>query len=260
MATIDFFTNCWERDYREVLSPGFIRRKADQFDYQFRHLIVTVNNVADNADAKSLAHAAIKRSEVDEVVFVNEALPSALEICGLTDDDLGRVRHFTSFYLVMVTCTNADYIVNCAADIDMDRPLDWISPAAEMLENNEEYLVANPCWGFDPKGAAREALRMDGQYYVSQAYSDACFLGRRNAFAKPIYHHKHPAGKRYPLSHIGDVFEQRVDAYMRHAGLFRLTDSRITYNHLGELGASYPKSPLWMRATNKIKRTMTIKR
>ncbi len=144
MPTVDFFTNCWERDYREVLSPSFMRDKAAKFDYPFRSLIVTVNNVTNPANVKQAAEEAIARGDVDRVVFVEEGLPSALQICGLTEADMGEVKNFTNFYLVMMTCTDADYIVNCAADIDLEQRFDWITPALDKVESNKQYLVANP--------------------------------------------------------------------------------------------------------------------
>jgi hypothetical protein len=68
-----------------------------------------------------------------------------------------------------------------------------------------------------------------------------------------FYGFNHPSGARYPLSELGAVFEQRVDAYMRHSGLLRLTDPRARYVHAGAEGLGYPKLPLWKRIQRKLK-------
>ena len=254
MITVDFFTNCWERDYREVLGTNLVQIKAAQFRYPFRNVCVTINNVNDIMDARKLAEQAIHNGYIDRAIFVEDALPGALKTCGLKDAQLGRVRHFTSFYLVMMTCTDADYILNCAADIDLAEPYDWISSAIEKLEDNLWYIVANPAWGWDIDGARNEALEEDPPYFVSQAFSDACFLGKRAIFAQPIYNYRHASGKHYPLSHVGEVFEQRVGAFMRIRGYFRLTDSRAVYDHHGVLGGAYPSPSRLQKLKIRIQR------
>ena len=53
------------------------------------------------------------------------------------------------------------------------------------------------------------------------------------------------------MSDLGDIFEKRVDAYMRHQNLLRISDSRVFYNHAGVEGLGYPRLPLFRRLVRK---------
>jgi hypothetical protein len=253
-SAVDFFVNCFERDYREVLSDGFVRRKAARFNHPFRRLIVTINNVNDLSDAKRLADAALAAGHLDRVLYVREELPRALKQCGLTERSLRRVIHFLDFLLVTVTSTDADYVAHCSADVEQDTVFDWITPAIEQLRSNERYLVANPSWTSNLDVLSREALTREGPYFVGPGFSDQCFLVEQRRLAQPVYQCRHESMRRFPMADMGAIFEARVDAYMRQHGLLRLTDSRVSYSHTGTQGMSYASPGLWQRARRKVER------
>jgi hypothetical protein len=58
------------------------------------------------------------------------------------------------------------------------------------------------------------------------------------------------------MSDLGDIFEKRVDAYMRHHNLLRLSDARALYNHAGVEGEGYPKLPLFSRMLRRGKKVL----
>ncbi len=256
---VRLFVNCFERDYRRVLAPGFMKAKAGQFQFPFERVVVTLNNITDSAGAVHLAQEATRRGEIDEYIEVAAALPRALETCGLVIRDLGLVRHYMDFALVAVACAAPHYVLYCCAEVDLLTPFDWISDAVAKLEADPRLLVANPSWASDPDGAQREALRRDGDHWVGVGFSDQCFLADAGRLAAPIYHYKHEAGGRYPMSDLGDIFEKRVDAYMRHHKLLRISDARVFYSHAGIEGKGYPKLPLLRRMLRKGRRLFGMK-
>lgn len=253
-ARVSLFVNCFERDYRQVLGVGFMKAKAGQFQFPFARVTVTLNNIADAALAVTLAKGAVERGEIDGYIEVAEALPQALEWCGLALRDLGLVRHYMDFALVAVTQAAPGYLLYCCAEVDLVTPFDWVSDAVAKMESDPRILVANPCWASDPDGARRESVRRDGHYWLGHGFSDQCFLADACRLAAPIYRYKHEAGGRYPMSDLGDIFEKRLDAYMRHHNLLRISDSRVFYNHAGLEGLSYPKLPLMRRILRKVRR------
>jgi hypothetical protein len=250
---ISLFVNCFERDYREVLAPGFMKAKAAQFRHPFTRRVVTINNVTDCTDALTRAAEAVKRGEIDAFLEVDKMLPAALKLCGVTLRQLGPVKHYTDFALVAVVNAAPGFLLYCCAEVDLVEACDWITPALEKLSSDPKYLIANPAWGTSLAGVEREALFKSGEYFVGHGFSDQCFLVDASRLAKDVYGFSHPSGDRYPLSQMGEVFEQRVDAYMRHAGLLRLTDPRVSYLHKGAEGLGYPKLPLWRRFQRKFK-------
>jgi hypothetical protein len=257
-ARVSLFVNCFERDYRQVLGVGFMKAKAGQFQFPFARVIVTLNNITDAAAAVTLAKAAVERGEIDEYIEVALALPQALKKCGLDLRDLGLVRHYTDFALVAVTHAAPGYLLYCCAQVDLVTPFDWVSDAVATMESDPRILVANPCWASDHEGAQRESVCRDGHYWFGKGFSDQCFLADAGRLAAPIYRYKHEAGGRYPMSDLGDIFEKRLDAYMRHHNLLRISDSRVFYNHAGVEGVGYPKLPLMRRILRKANRLLSF--
>ena len=259
-ARVGLYVNCFERDYRQVLGVGFMKAKASQFRFSFESVVVTLNNIEEKACAVALAKQAVERGEINEYIVVEDALPKALEICGLNLKDLGLVRHYVDFALVAVTCAAPAYLLYCCAEVDLVTPFDWVTDAVAKMESDPRILVANPSWASDPEGAQRESLRRDGHYWLGQGFSDQCFLADAGRLAAPIYRHKHATGGRYPMSEVGDTFEKRVDAYMRHNKLSRISDSRAFYNHAGVEGLGYPKLPLMKRILRKVRRLIEFRK
>lgn len=255
---VSLFVNCFERDYRRVLAPGFMQAKARQFQFPFNRVVVTLNNIADSKAAEVLAQESTRRGEIDAYIEVASALPQALERCGLNLRDLGLVRHYMDFALVAVASAAPNYVLYCCAEVDLVTPFDWVSDAVAMLEADARILVANPSWASDPEGAQREAILRKGDHWIGRGFSDQCFLANAGRLAAPIYHYKHEAGGRYPMSDLGDIFEKRVDAYMRHHNLLRLSDSRVFYNHAGVEGQGYPRLPLLQRVLRRGKRVLGL--
>jgi hypothetical protein len=244
---VSLYVNCFERDYRCVLAPGFMRTKAAQFQFPFKQVVVTLNNIVDVVAARTLAQQAVARGEIGEFVEVADFLPHALHLCGLKMSDLGVVRHYMDFALVAVTHALPDYVLYCCAEVDLVAPFDWVSDAVTKLEADPQLLVANPSWASDPLGAQRESLSKDGDHWVGMGFSDQCFLADSKRLSAPIYNLKHASGARYPMSDLGDIFEKRVDAYMRHHRLLRISDARIFYSHAGVEGQGYPRLPRFRR-------------
>jgi hypothetical protein len=234
--------------------------KAVQFRHGFERVMVTVNNVEDISHARSLAREAVKRGEITGFLEVAQCLPAALEVCGLSFKQLGVVRHYLDFALVAVTQAAPGYLLYCCAEVDLAKPCDWITPAIEKLQSDPQYLVANPAWGTDLSAVEREATARSGEYFVGYGFSDQCFLVDAERLAAKVYGYTHESGSRYPLSGLGAVFEQRVDAYMRHAGLLRLTDPRANYLHCGPEGLGYPRQPLWRKIRRKLRAICRLRR
>ena len=235
--SVDAFVDCWEADYRTVLTPGFLRNKMIQHQFPFRKLCITVNNVNNELEARRLADNCVARGDADEIIFVKDALPEALALCGLAERSLGPVRHFTDFLLVTVSATDADFVFHCSSNVTLSRPFDWITEATQKLLSEKQLVVANPSW--DEAGPAAECILHEYPYYIGYGFSDQCFLVKRAVFAAPIYEYRHEASLRYPMAELGRIFEMRVDSFMRCNQLLRLTDERVFYIHPSTGGSTH---------------------
>jgi hypothetical protein len=238
MADVDLVVNCFERTYRDVLAPGFFRRVAAQNRHRFARRTAIVNNVADRAAAEAHADALIEAGELDVVYFVEDHVDRALRETGLTRVDLGRIPYFTDFALVAVSLDGPDWILHCDAEVRLREPADWIGPSLALMARDARVMVANPKW--TSPTLERETIEWTREFALGVGFSDQLFLARRSELARPIYSERCVARLRYPMAHVGHIFEARVDAYMRHHHRLRATYLGATYIHPENMGVSYP--------------------
>jgi hypothetical protein len=238
-AEIDLVTNVYERSYRDVLRPGWFPDVESQNRRRLTRKTVLINNVEDRDDAIRRAEALIELGELDTYAFVEDLLPRALDITGLTSRDLGRIARYTDYLLVAVTLKGPAWLLYWDADVHLARPVDWVGPALELMASDQRVLVANPSWT-DPT-LESETMEWCGDFAIGQGFSDQMFLVRRHEFAAPIYRQRCAVLCRSPMAHMGALFETRVDAWMRHHGRVRATYTKATYVHPPETaGVSYP--------------------
>ncbi len=58
---VDLVVNCYQRTYRNVLSPGFMAAREQSVRFSFTRKVVLINNVADRDHATSLAQQRQRR-------------------------------------------------------------------------------------------------------------------------------------------------------------------------------------------------------
>lgn len=106
----------------------------------------------------------------------------------------------------------------------------WIEAAIEQMEKDRNVVVANPVWNYRYDEAKDESLceSEDGNFYMGYGFSDQCYLINTEFFKAPIYSFHHPDSDRYPR-YGGELFEKRVDAYMRVNEKKRLTAKNVSY-------------------------------
>src|SRR6187200_1409993 len=95
MADVDLVVNTFERSYRKVLQPGVFDRIAEENRFRFAKRVALVNNVDDATHVRELAQPLLDSGEIDELRFVADLLTEAMRVTGITENDLGRIRHYT---------------------------------------------------------------------------------------------------------------------------------------------------------------------
>lgn len=243
MSGVELVVNVWERSYRRVLDEGVLAAVvADHAGFRFARRTVLVNNVDDLADALARARAARDRGEVDHVAVVEEHLDAALAGARMTRADLGRIPHYTDCSLVAAFLGGPEHLLYWDADVRLRAPADWITPALELLAGDPRVAVANPAWTADAAAVEAQTLEHRGPWALGQGFSDQVFLARRAELQDPaVYGTRCVAMLRFPMAHVAQVFEARVDAWMRHHDRLRATYVPAVYVHPEEgAGASYP--------------------
>ncbi len=240
---VDLCVNCYERTYRQVLTPGFFPGLIAEHRHGFARRTAIINNVADRAHAEGLAEGLRRSGELDAWYFVNDHLAGAMERTGVTDVELSPAPHFTDWGLVLVTLPGPDLILHCDPEVRMREPYDWVKPSVALLGRDRRVMIANPRWHIttEPPGAlARQELERSGDFSLGLGFSDQLFVARRSDLAAPIYRQRCVATRRYPMSNVSPTFEARIDAWMRHHDRLRATYLRATYVHPDTIGEGYP--------------------
>lgn len=246
-ADVELLVNTFERTYRTVLAPGFFRGVEDQNRFEFTRRVALIGNVDDRAAAAALAVERVADGELHEVFWVDERLPEALTTTGLTQRDLGDVPFFSDWALVAVTLPGCDWLLHWDADVTLEQPADWITPTVALMDEDRRLLVGNPNWEAETLDA--EAVERRPPFVIGRGFSDQLFLVRRSELARPIYSERCVARLRYPVAHLGHIFEARIDAHMRHHDRLRATYADVRYLHPWDRqSAAYPRGTLLQRA------------
>lgn len=240
-GTVDFVVNCYEKNYRLVLSPGYIAAQVADQRFSFSEVTVLVNNVLDREDALTFARNAPE--PITRVEFVDAHLDRSLERVGLPRRRIRRLQHFTDCAIVAACLDGPEWMVYWDSDARLSHPIDWVSPSLEKLREDAGLAVANPD-NWHPGLSRVEADFVSGDFAVGYGFSDVAFLVSRKLISQPIYRKVAPASWRYPLSSTEAIFEQRVDAWMRRTRRRRLTYLPATVEHADEAGANYPTRAL----------------
>ena len=242
MTEVDLVVNVWERSYREVLGGGVFAEIAEQNRHPLARRVALINNVEDRGHAGALAAELVARGEISEFHHVADRLDEALAVTGLTREALGpKILHYSDCSLVAATLPGAPWLLYWDADVRLREPADWITPSLELFAADPRVMVANPA--FIDATLEAETRERRGDFALGDGFSDQLFLARRADLARPIYTQRCLAQLRYPMAHIGPIFESRVDAWMRHNGRLRATYTPVTYVHPpAGAGDSYPAS------------------
>jgi hypothetical protein len=135
----------------------------------------------------------------------------------------------------------------------MNKPFNWIEPSIEFMEKNDNILVSSPNHHPDwvRSSIKKGNYQCIGDFGVGYGFSDHVFLARAKQFSSPIYKEKCIASLRYPLAHLGSVFEERIDSYMRNKRLKKAIFIPAAYNH--------PEETIGLGYTRKVSRIHKLK-
>jgi hypothetical protein len=242
--TVDLVINTFERTYRSALRRETLLEIRDSQCFDFASTVVLVNNVLDPHAARALGEALLRDGTIDELRLVAEHLDGALARTGLTRGELEPLLHYSDGPLVAATLPGSPFFLYWDPEARLDKPVDWISPALELMAEDGRVIVANPSW--EPPDAEgrypnveHEALTLRPGFAIGQGFSDQVFLARRAALAAPIYRQRCIASITYPAAHRADVFEARIAAFMRHNDKLRATSLTASYVTDAPAGSSY---------------------
>lgn len=249
---VDLIFNTYELTYKKILDSNFIKGVLDQNKFDFKNIFVVINNVKNRQEVENICKKLVSRKVITDYFFVEDYLDEVLEKTGLKKEDIKNLKHYIDWALVSIFISKSEYLLKWDADVNLDKPCNWIEPSIIELNKNPNFIVANPIWDRELKRRERESLYSNEDFLYTQDFSDQIFLVKKTDFIKPIYKFFHIYSLRFPLAEFGSIFEKRVDSYLRCKGKIRVTYRKATYTHPDASGTPYPNRSFYHKILNHL--------
>lgn len=229
--SITFETKCWEGDWKYLLKEGYLEMMIRNCTYPFDSKVLYINNVTNRQEVESFAQEKISQGTIDKYVVVEDYADEALQFFNLHKDDFKGGYYYSIAELVSIYLCKTDLLLHFSSDAHLEENNQkWVEKAIKLLAESNDYFVANPVWNHNFEEAKSESISETEDNYIGYGFSDQCYMIRTADFKKPIYSEINPTSERYP-KYGGELFEKRVDAYMRNHKLLRATSKTASYIH-----------------------------
>lgn len=225
-------TKVWEKDWRFILERGLIKRSIGIFSEVASKRRLFINNVTHPQQVGLCADELVDEGIIDDYVFVEDYADASLKFFDLKRSDFGKGFYYSIAELVSIYLCETEFLLHFSGDTYAlnAKPDLWLYDAVKVLRDKDDVSVFNLTWDEKFLEAERDAEFQDKNFFYGYGFSDQMYLIRAGEFRKNIYKHHHPASDRYP-KYGGELFEKRVDSWMRTTNRLRATSRNWSYRH-----------------------------
>jgi hypothetical protein len=228
--TVTLETKCWEHDWKHILEGEWLRLLAERNAYPFSEKILMINNVKNHSVVSRHAERAIRRGWITRYIIVAEHATEALDFFSVSRESLGIGYPYSIAELVGIFLSRSDFLLHYAGDCMPATASDWVSRAVGLMSQDSRIKICNLHPGEDPGGEKQDLVDQTEDFYIGRGFSDQCYLVRTEDFRQRIYNESHPDSARYPR-YGGELFEKRVDSWLRNHGHLLATFKHAHYIH-----------------------------
>ncbi len=230
---VTFETKVYENDWEYLLKDGFLKTMIERCNYSFQHKTVMINNVKNLKKVKYYADKALDEKIIDNYYVVDDYVEEVLTYFDIDITSFRGGYYYSISELVSIYLCKDDFLLHFSSDSFLGRYSEdnWITDALELMNEHPKIVVANPVWNNNYKEAENESFSTLDKFYIGYGFSDQCYLIKTKVFQQQIYSETNNISDRYP-KYGGELFEKRVDAFMRNKGLKRITSTKCTYFHV----------------------------
>jgi hypothetical protein len=230
--TITFETKVWENDWELMLKSSRLEKMIERCNHAFNQKILYINNVQDYSKVALVADRLIRSGVIDQYVKVSDYAEEAMDFFSLSREKLGIGYYYSIAELVSIYLTKTEYLLHFSSDsiVSDEASSRWLSDGIETLKKNNNVKVFNLTWNREYSAAKSESECDDALNVYGFGFSDQMYLIRSTDFKKSIYEYYDPASERYP-EYGGELFEKRVDSWMRQNNFLRATYKKGSYLH-----------------------------
>lgn len=238
--SVTFEIKVYENDWEYLLIGDYLDKMINRCNYNFKKKTLFINNVKDRAEVIKHAIKKVEEGVIDCYYIVEEFSNEALNYFDIEKESFNGGYYYSISELVSIYLCDTDYLLHFSSDSYLeDSEINWIDKAIGIFKERDDVIVANPTWNFAYEEAKNESFSEAKDFYVGYGFSDQCYLIRMDVFKNQIFNEKHLDSERYP-KYGGELFEKRVDSYMRNHKKLRITSKEISYIH-----KNFPKKSIF---------------
>lgn len=226
---VTFETKVWDKDWEYILKGNYLEKMISVNNFTFRKRHIIINNVKNRGLVEKYCEKKRKEGIIDDYYYVGDYESEVLNYFDLTVESFKGGYHYSIAELVGIYICDTKYLLHYSGDSFLtNNSQNWIWEGLEIMEQLPNVLVANPTWNNKFEEVKSGSLRKLKNFHLGRGFSDQCYLIRSADFRKRIYHDKNALSERFP-KYGGELFEKRVDAYMRNNNLYRINHAHISY-------------------------------
>lgn len=227
---ITFETKVWEGDWKKVLRPESISSNVRRCGHLIQNRVVMVNNVSDLARVENRCQELVDAGMLDSFCHVDRFAEAVLAHFGLKSTDFGSGYRYSIAELTSIYLCKTPYLLHFSGDsmVDDATPQGWLDTGLRVLDRRPDVAVFNLTWNNKHHEVKEQSVEQDDDCYYGYGFSDQMYLIRTADFLKSIYHYSHEGSSAH---HHGDIFEKRVDSWMRSTNRLRATLKAGSYTH-----------------------------
>lgn len=249
--SVTFETKCYENDWQFLLKAGRLKKMIDYCDYEFDQRILYINNVNDLSLVKKYADKAINKGIIDSYVVVDEYAEKVMKAFNIEKESFKGGYYYSIQELTGIYLCKTDYLLHFSGDSLLRIRNPWIDEAILRMKNDNEILAATAFWEARKLNTKEhQEAHGDTDFFYTIGFSDQCYLINPLRFQADIYNEPDVFKDKYP-SYGGELFEKRVNTYLRNHNLIRIASKNAAYRH-----RNYPKLQwkrwLWINMGIKI--------
>jgi len=226
---ITFGTHCYEEDWIPLLRGDRLKRMIDLNNHDFAERKLFINNVKNPDEVEAEARALVEKGILTSVVVVENKADEALGFFGIEKRSFRGGYYYSIPHLVNIYLCSTEHILYFTADCCLVSSATWIKPCLERMSGDSSLKVAIPLWN-GIEAARKEAESEEPDFFVGYGFSDQCYLVRTSDYRARIYNEWNRMSERYP-PYGGELWEKRVDSWMRNHRYRRLTYKHASYLH-----------------------------
>lgn len=236
-TTVTFETKCWENDWELLLRTNLIKTMIDRNNFAFEKRVLIINNVKDTEKVKYYAQKLIDKKILTNFYLAKDFEKDVFDFFQISKESLGKGYVYSIAELVGIYTCQTDYLLHFSSDAILYKKTDWIQSAIKCFEKDYKCKMATLTWNKKYQEAKNESFAQDGDFFIGYGFSDQMYLIKTADFRQPIYCFYHPSSDRYP-KYGGELFEKRVDSWMRTHEFHRYVHKLSSYQH-----KNFPKRP-----------------